>query len=343
MACGVVAVIAAASGCLSTTGTIKRVTNYDTPDPAAVSLGGAMAQMYTTKAGIPPYVSANVPSYRVDTQSFGGYLSTPVDALPSLPVWVKTNTAACQANPWDCSPYDWAPTVRVVGGKYLMMFSGSRQAGYACIGAAWSSRPEGPFTPMGTQWCDGSSGLLDPQLFVAPDGKVWVYYSLQQPWRNYSEIRAQQISFNGFSIATIGGPTTLVTVDQARSTCGIRNPVTNCAMNAGATPAGHYVENPAMVKDPYNGYNLLVSVGNWQDNSYTTVEIPCLSPNSNCAPGYGAPIMFSSSDYAQSGGASLLRDDSPTNNVIFFHARRPGESGRTAHMQNSVAVQLPVA
>lgn len=302
-----------ASGCFYPTGTpLKLHDNYEMRDPSAVSLGGNIAQMYTTNSGF-----FWVPTYQVDPGTYGAYLSPPPhDALPNPPSWVQPNDA-------DKVKFVWAPTVRKVNGVYLMMFTASRKVGRACIGAAVSTTPGGPFTALGTQWCDGP-GLLDPQLFVNSDGKIWVYYSKQTPPTS-SEIHAQQITLTGSglnrTVNRVGTSKRILTIAEARAVCGVRYPVSSCTTNPGPTPANHFVENPAMVKDSYNGYSLMVSVGNYNDNSYRTVEIPCLNPDGSCLNNYGAPIKLSDSNYNQAGGASFLRDDSPNGNFIFFHAR----------------------
>lgn len=314
-----------ASGCFYPSGSpIKMHNNYEMRDPSAVALGGGLAQLYTTNSGF-----FWVPTYVVDPLSWGAYLSpTPHDALPHPPSWVA-------ANDGDGKKFVWAPTVRKVNGVYLMMFTASRKVGRACIGAAVSTTAAGPFTALGTQWCD-STGLLDPQLFVNADGRIWVYYSRQTP-PTFSEIRAQQITLTGSglnrTVNRVGSSKTILTVAQARSVCGLRYPVSSCTTNPGATPADHFVENPAMVRDSYNGYSLMVSVGNYRDNSYRTVEIPCTQPDGGCLNNYGAPIKLSDSQYNQAGGASFLNDNSPAGNHIFFHARPPGSAWAVSYAQ----------
>lgn len=320
-----------ASACLTPNGPIHRVIpDVDLPDPAAVHISGNYAQLYATnttfwgaKLWVPTY------RYNLSTKATDGF----VDALPEnrLPSWVQPNVA-------DNVKFVWAPTVRKVAGKYLMMFTASRRSGWACIGAAHSTSPSGPFTALSTQWCSTLGGMLDPQIFVDGDGSTWVYYSIQNPNTRNSQISSQRISYNGSSLSTVGNATAMLTVTQARSVCGLRHPVTSCTVNPGGTPAGHFVENPAFVRDPYNSYNLLVSVGNWRDNSYSTVEVPCTSPSGGCTANYGAPIQTSSAERNQLGGASLLRDDSPVGNYLFFHARVAGQTIRTTHVQGTSAI-----
>ena len=90
---------------------------------------------------------------------------------------------------------------------------------------------------------------------------------------------------------------------------------------------------PAMVRDSYNGYSLMVSLGNWKDNSYTTLEIPCTQPDGGCLNNFGAQIKYSDSQYNQAGGASFLKDNSPAGNRIFFHARPPGSLWAVTYSQ----------
>ncbi len=315
-----------ASACFYPSGSpIKMHDNYEMRDPSAVPLGGGLAQLYTTNSGF-----FWVPTYVVDPNAWGAYASPkPHDALPKPPSWVKPNVG-------DGRKFVWAPTVRKVNGVYLMMFTASRRQGRACIGAAVSNTAAGPFTAIDDDpWCE-TAGLLDPQLFVNADGRIWVYYS-RQIAPTFSEIRAQQITLGGSglnrTVNRVGSAKRILTMDQARAVCRLRYPVTSCTTNPGPTPANHFVENPAMVRDSYNGYSLMVSLGNWKDNSYTTLEIPCTQPDGGCLNNFGAQIKYSDSQYNQAGGASFLKDNSPAGNRIFFHARPPGSLWAVTYSQ----------
>lgn len=330
VAVALTAVVLVTSGCLVTSGPVRQVLpDVELPDPAAVQTSPTTAQVYATNTWFWG-VKLNVPTYRYDLSTHGvdGF----DDALPDsrLPAWVQPNVG-------DGVKFVWAPTVRAVGGTYLMMFAASRRTGSACIGAAYSPTPKGPFTATAMQWCNSTGGLLDPQLFVDADGSVWVHYSLQRPASRASQVMAQRIAFDGTSVVAVGAASTLLTIEQARSVCGLRYPVNGCSVAPGVTPPGHYVENPAMVRDPHNGYDLLVSVGNWQDGSYRTVEVPCTAPGGGCLPDFGSPIQVSDAALRQVGGASVLRDDGPDGNRLFFHAKSPGSGIRTTHSQATAA------
>jgi hypothetical protein len=240
----------------------------------------------------------------------GSAVSTPVDALPTLPSWVAPNGAA--------TPFVWAPTVRVVAGRYLMMFGASRAGGAMCIGAATSGNAGGPFAPTTVEWCDPDPrvGWLDPSLLVDGDGSIWLTWSRQWSTRGGSEIVAQRLTGDGLGL--VGSRSTLVSFVAAASATDGRN--------FGPAP---FVENPALVRDGHNGYDLLVSIGTWTDTSYRTVEIPCLLPYGACVPSRGADISASMKvgDVSSVGGASVVVDDGRNGDILLFHGRTAASGG----------------
>jgi hypothetical protein len=88
------------------------------------------------------------------------------------------------------------------------------------------------------------------------------------------------------------------------------------------------VENPAIVADPYNGYDLVVSYGTWWEPNYETIELGCALPYGECAPNTYAVLLSQGGNgntgqgnsYNSPGGMSFLFDGSPTGNVAVWHS-----------------------
>jgi hypothetical protein len=289
------------AGCLATSGPPKLLVSpaVDGPDPAVVPVAGttSMLQIFTTASA-----SGAIPTWSFDL-STGTPKSAPADALPTIP-------------PWSDGARVWAPSVRRVAGRYLLLFSASpRGGGQNCIGAATASASGGPYAPVTTGtfahgWCSGASNTayLDPSLFVAADGTLWLYYSSQ----TYSGVTAGDIyvvplSNNGLRVSA--APALVLTYSDVASnvaTCGL-----------GTFPR---LENPSMVADPVDRFDLMMSLGSYNDPCYSTVEVPCGALNGSCIPGSGKVLpLGSSSSVVSTGGASVARDGSPQGNVIVFH------------------------
>ena len=190
----------------------------------------------------------------------------------------------------------------------------------------------GPFTVVPTfKLCDSQSnvGMLDPQLY-REGSDTWLLWSRQ--WRSGSggsEIVTQKLTANGLGLVGTR-PYRLLTFDQANQA----SPATN--------GPNSYVENPALVKDPYNGYDLIVSIGDWKDGSYRTVEVPCLTVTGNCLPGEGDSIsgLMGGTSVSSKGGGSLMYDFSPDGNILAFHGRPTGVGERYPYVQKTGSVNL---
>lgn len=297
------AATAVLSGCLGVD-TPVRVTGYDAPDPAAAVVSPGVAQVYTTQANW-----QNVPTFTWNPSSTAPVTGSTTDALPNVPAWVAPTSTGF----WNV----WAPAVRKTSGAYTLHFSASRAGGAMCIGAARSATAAGPFTAASGKWCDplgdDSAGQLDPYIFRDTDASVWAYWSRQRSPNGNSEIMVQQLTFDAMN--RIGTPKVLLRYSD----------VTPYVSNLGTSS---FIENPAIVGDPYNGYNLLVSIGSWnQPGKYHTFELPCLQRNDQCLPSYGGVLPLAASGSTNTGGASLLTDASPDGNYLVYHANTPATAG----------------
>jgi len=260
----------------------------DWADPAAVPLGADKAQVFTTKNFF-----GNVPSWQTDLRT-GGQLGLH-DALPTLPSWTNGDLV-------------WAPSIRLLDGHYIMYYSASRAGGANCIGAAVADSADVAFTPVDVHWCGGvDAGLLDPYVFIDPAGVPYLLLSVQVAPGGGSFIASQRLSPNGLAFS--GQARILMTFGEARAMAG-----------GGPLGSSAFVENPAVVADPYNTYDVMASVGTWNEaGAYTGVEESCLGiayQGSPCQPGSGGRFVLDGG--YQPGSLSMLRDSGPDGNYAFF-------------------------
>lgn len=271
-------------------------TAANTPDPAWAPIYYGVAGIYGGTTGdlqlprgfayIPSYVEPIPGVKNVSTSSL-------YDALPSGP---------SIPYPFTGNGRTWAPTVRLISGQYLMMYSEGIVNHGNCIGAATSSNGVTFTAVTNWIWCSplsGAYGLLDPDLFVDPNnGNVWLIYSDQYPPFNFSQVEAQQLTSNGLGI--VGSASVLFTLQQMQVLNG----------GLGGTPE---VENPSMTTDDYNYYDVTFSLGTWTSNAtYNIAEVGCGGPNGFCATN-DAGILKTGS-----GGASALVDSTPANNWVIW-------------------------
>lgn len=308
------------SACLVPTGTATRMpVAFEGADPAAIAVWFGVAEVFTTNSWVNWGVWHHVPSYTYGVSN--NSVSNLHGALPTLPTWAVANPAG----PGN-KPYVWAPTVRYVNGRYLMLVGMSRANGSLCIGAATSTSPTGTFTPFNdVQWCDSNGGIgwLDPQIFVDPTGgALRVYWS--QQWAGGSRIVTQQMT-----VSSAGRPTRTGSIQTLVNFADVAS--------IGGSAVG-VVENPAVVADPYNGFDLLVSVGDWTNNSYRTVEVPCLAANGSCIPSRGGAISLGGNSQ---GGLSLSGDDARTGAPwMVFHARTASTGTRYPWGMSATTINL---
>ena len=284
--------------------------SYDAPDLAGALIYPQIAGIFTTDSVING-IAYNIPSYFVNLSNYS--TSGLHDSLPNGISWPSGNF--------------WAPTVRSVAGRFLMMVSASVTGRSNCIASATSQYGE-TFSQASFELCDPNPavGVLDPSLFVNA-GQVWLLYSLQSSPNGGSEIDAQQLSSDGLS--AVGPPYLLVNYNQLSSLVSAPGP------NA-------FIENPSMTVDDFNNFDLTVSMGTWNTQGYETVEVPCLAANSECVPACGSEIMPLLNGDTTSwgpGGASVITDNSPANNFMVWHngpsGNRVDEFGPTAEYDPS--------
>lgn len=147
------------------------VLGKDFPDPTVVRINGKYYAYATQGAGGHIQVSVSQ-----DLQHW----SNPADALPVKPVWADKHF--------------WAPHVLYDSSirKYVLFYSGESTDTTTgkCLGVAYASQPEGPFTDKGAPLiCGEGFEHIDPMAFVDPQtGKKLLYWG-----SGFKPIRVQEM------------------------------------------------------------------------------------------------------------------------------------------------------
>ena len=182
-------------------------TNYDATDPSLLHFGGDYF-LYTTGGG---FVRSRHVVVHVG-RNIGAWTSS-VEALPKLPAWVSDNV--------------WAPAVQRVQGGWALYFTGSvtgSNPSIQCIGAAFGSKPVGPFVaenkPIICQI--DHRGSIDPRTYVDPQGSLWLDWKSDDnadpntpgpDQGGLTGIYAQRLSADGHQL--LGQPSEIFQPDQS--------------------------------------------------------------------------------------------------------------------------------
>jgi len=226
----------------------------------------------------------------------------------------------------------WAPTVLYVGTQFVMYYSDWYGPGGRanCISQATSSDGiDFTNTPKSTfNYCssDKSHGYLDPSLFQdVTTGNVYLLFSEQwfnsvgQPCGDGPNSKIWIQPLNSTGLATSGSPTDLLDWNQAHSIYGLMNK----PLGSGAC-----LENPQLVNDNYNSYDLLFSIGTYLQNStYYTGQVACLALN-NTGSGCGTDDQAGGVTIENGGGASTLFVTDPGDNWMIYAMWNSGNTLR---------------
>ncbi|MGB3411328.1 MAG: family 43 glycosylhydrolase [Microthrixaceae bacterium] len=206
----------------------------------------------------------------------------------------------------------WAPTVGLLGSRWVMYFSADRKNppqpnNAQCIGRAWATGPLGPFTPEAKPVAcgiNGQGGALDPQLFRDPvTRKLWLFAAYGN---TENPIVAIPLSENG----DLGAAVTIL---------GRHFPWEY-----------HFIENPSMAYDAARrNYILSYSAGKWWEGRYSTGIARCSTPAGPCTSDPSGPWIASSNGRTGPGGLSFFNDSAGKTMAIFstFPAGRESTSG----------------
>ncbi|MGN6692589.1 MAG: family 43 glycosylhydrolase, partial [Aquihabitans sp.] len=205
--------------------------------------------------------------------------ATKADAMPTRPAW-----AAVQGGSWQI----WAPSPVKIGSTYYLYFAAHRANATEpnndqCIGRASSTSPTGPYTPSSAPlYCGlpkeaGSNpwgrGALDPEVFKAPDGKLYLLVSLS---RTEDPIGVVPLASTGL---VSGGVNAKATVLVSRNRPWQDGTDDSTLVRSGTGT----LENPSMIYEPKTKtYLLFYSAGRWWTKYYNTGFARCASPTGPC-------------------------------------------------------------
>lgn len=269
---------------------------------------------YVLVAGGHTYLFGSSNNMRVPVRSVASYAGSltasqsdwaraPRDAMPTKPAWVRT-----EGGSWEI----WAPSVIRIGDTYYLYFAGKRIGATdlrndQCIGRASSKSPTGPFAPAGSPlYCGltperGSNswgrGALDPEVFRAPDGKLYLLAALSRTGDNIGVV---PLASNGLVPGGVNAPARTL-VSQAYPW---HDGTDDGAFNAG----GAFLENPSMVYEPQTRtYLLFYSAGQWNTARYVTGFARCQSPMGPCTVDARAPFLMGGNGRTGTGGLTAYR------------------------------------
>lgn len=263
----------------------------------------------------------------------------PKEAMPSTPSWARS---------LDNGGAFWAPSVIRAGGRFVMYFAARHQnisAGSPgwCIGIATSNNPTGPFvsrrtpffcrvasngdTPAGFSGTPGANkGAIDPQVFRAPNGNLYLYFKALD---NLRQLWGVRLSANGLS--RIGPGHGFAPLDSQADTWEYSSRLRFTVM-----------ENPGMVFNPTPGANrpfvLLYAGGEWQiPSNYGTGYVACTTPLGGCVRlTTDRPWLRSRGANAGPGGASAFIGPG-RRPWIAYHTYEEGQvmngNGRRLHVE----------
>lgn len=288
-------------------------------------------------------------AYAYSTNSVEPQMNLQVSTSTDLNTWTSVRDVMPETPPW-AWPMSrggefWAPSILRLGDRYLLYYAAHHLLAPAnkpgwCIGYAEASSPAGPFTP-GTVplFCyvgaedpispvglplPVTGGVIDPQVFQAPDGNRYLYFKADG-----NRYQVWGVRLAGTGISVVGPAFGLIDLPPSSQTwerTEQARPIT-------------IVENPAMVVSPAGSpqpYTLLYSGDDWQTSSYSTGFARCGSPLGPCTrittdEGW----MVSQEGVGGPGGAStFVGFDGET--WLAYHAWRRGEplySGRRLHVE----------
>lgn len=261
------------------------VYSTDFPDPQVVRAAGRYLAFATNAGGF--NVQVAVSDNLVDWTLLG-------DALPLLGAWAEPGRT-------------WAPGVVQVKGGWAMYYTArDPSSGRQCVGSAFATRPEGPYTdasarPFVCQLADG--GTIDAFPFLDRGGQRYLYYKNDGNCCGYATwLWGRRLSADG---RTLVGPAVRL----------VRN----------TEPwEGNVIENPSVLR--WNDtYYLLFSGGPWDTEyyavGYATAAGP-LGPYRKAS----EPFLKAAGGIAGPGGQSVVFDAAGLP-WLAFHAWQAGNVG----------------
>lgn len=303
-----------------------------------------------------PQVHDNAdPAVLVDGGRIYLFGSTNNMKVPVREISDLTGTLAASRDAWDRSPRDamstrpawvdrsdwqiWAPSAVRIGATYYLYFAAPRggvvePVNDQCIGRAAASSPLGPYAPEAAPLYCGlpasagtnpwGRGALDPEVFRAPDGRLYLLMALSLTRGNIGIV---PLAANG---TVPGGPNATPTILVKQSL-----PYHDGVDDGSLSPAA-FLENPSMLHDPSTDtYLLFYSAGHWPSPNYNTSAARCLTPLGPCRLDDRGPFLVSDAERSGPGGLTVFRDTSGTLRVAYATWRtgseaRPDPTGQLA-------------
>ncbi|MEZ5179479.1 MAG: family 43 glycosylhydrolase [Acidimicrobiales bacterium] len=193
-----------------------------------------------------------------------------------------------------------------------------------CIGRAVATAPAGPYTAEASPvYCGlpaerGSNpwgrGALDPEVFRAPDGALYLLVAVSRTRDNIGVLR---LTADGKVVGGINAqPTTLVS-----QRFGWHDGVDDAKL--GAT----FLENPSMAYErATRSYLLFYSAGDWRTSRYLTGFARCATPTGPCTVDGRGPFLKAGSGRSGVGGLTAFRDPAGVLRVAYASWQAGSES-----------------
>jgi GH43 family beta-xylosidase len=286
--------------------------------PAPTASSGKSSLAYTAATGTPqppPTADPQSPGVLVDSgenrsdaflyQANGRYylytssttsipfLNVPVSSTTDFATWTPPKDAMVHLPAWAAEPFTWGPDVHKFGSHYVLYFTGFLKAlDEQCIGAAFSSAPDGPFTAQARPFIcqSGLSGSIDPRIFTDSDGTLYMQWKSDQNAHGSSTpttLWSQRLGSDGLTL--LGSPSALMQPDEPWQ--------------------GTVIEAPDMVE--VNGVYWLAYAANWFNQPAYGIGVAwCKGPLGPCADLSNQPLIGSNAQGKGPGEPSFFQDQS---------------------------------
>lgn len=192
----------------------------------------------------------------------------------------------------------WAPSVIRARRRFYLFYSARRRSDRChCVAVAVSRRATGPFRDLGPVACKDSqgAGYIDPAPLRAPDGRVYLYFSVDRPHHSLSVIPLAR--------------------DLTRP-AGPRRELLRVARPWQRGLADDTVEGPFPVREG-GSYTLYYSAGSWKSD-YRMGSAVSSSPLGPFRDVPGNPFLGGSGPFTAPGGGSVFAG--PGGPWLAFHA-----------------------
>jgi hypothetical protein len=279
---------------------------WDSSDPAVLVYGGKTYLFSTTNNKRVPVRLITDYAATLD-ESRSSWAANPVDAMPTRPAWV--DAAESQI---------WAPSVARIGTRFVLYFAAHNgsattdESNDQCIGRAFASSPMGPYTPaVNPLYCgyarEGAGhglpasnafgrGALDPEVFRAPDGRLYLLVALSRTKDNIGVVRLR-------SDGTVSGGQNATPTILATQSMPWHDGRDDSTLGAVA-----FLENPSMVYEPHTKtYLLFFSAGQYRTAYYNTSFARCEAPTGPCVQDTRGPFLKTGNGRSGPGGLTAYR------------------------------------